>query len=265
MRIPFLFLLAASTAHASAWSDREDIAALFADAGVSGTFVVLDAGTGLMQGHDHERAMRRYVPASTFKVPNALIGVATHAVSGVDEVLPWGGRPQRLKVWEQDMSLRQGMPVSNLPVFQELARRIGLERMREQLAALDYGNARIAQTVDDFWLVGPLGISAIEQTRFLAALAGRTLPIDPAAQDDVADIIRIDSGEGWSLHAKTGWADLYQPHLGWWVGWVERGGQVHAFALNIDMPDGSYARKRVELGRAVLVRLGLLPVPGQHE
>ncbi len=253
-----LALLLANTSLVSTWTEREDIGGVFTEAGVTGTFVLLDAETGSLSGHNHARAQRRYVPASTFKVPNALIGVATGTVTSVDEVLPYGGKPQWLKAWEQDMSLRQGMPVSNLPVFQELARRIGLEPMREHLVSLDYGNASIAQTVDDFWLVGPLGISAIEQTRFLAALAQGRLPVSPDAQAAVADIIRTDSGESWSLYAKTGWANLYEPHIGWWVGWVERDGGIHAFALNIDMPDSSYARKRIDVGRAALTAAGLL-------
>jgi beta-lactamase class D len=261
MRLVIIALLVAVSTHASAWTEREDIARLFAEAGVSGTFVLLDVETGALSGHNRERAARRYVPASTFKVPNALIGLASGAVGDVDEVLPFGGGPQRLKVWEQDMSLRQGMPVSNLPVFRELARRIGLDAMRDHLTRLDYGSARIAQTVDDFWLVGPLGISAIEQVRFLAALAERRLPLAQDAQGAVADIIRVDAGDGWSLHAKTGWADLYQPHLGWWVGWVQQDGRIHAFALNIDMPDSSYAGRRIELGRAALVLAGRLPSP----
>jgi beta-lactamase class D len=254
-----LLLLLAIAAPAFAWEERADIARLFAESGVSGTFVALDVASGALQGHGRARAERRYVPASTFKVTNALIGLATGAVTDVDEVLPYGGGPQRLKAWEQDMSLRQGMPVSNLPVYQALARRIGLDWMRAALADLGYGNATVAERVDDFWLVGPLAISAMEQARFMAALGTRTLPLDVPVQDAVAEIIRVDAGDGWSLHAKTGWADLYQPHLGWWVGWVERDGGIHAFALNIDMPDGTYARKRIELGRAALVLLGLLP------
>ncbi len=59
--------------------------------------------------HDHERAPKRFVPASTFKVPNTLIDLSVGAVSGVDEVLPDGGEPQPFPAWEQDMSLRDAM------------------------------------------------------------------------------------------------------------------------------------------------------------
>ncbi len=253
-----LALLLATTPAPSNWTEHEDITRVFSEAGVTGTFVLLDADTGALAGHNQRRAQQRFVPASTFKIPNALIGIATGAVTNVDEVLPYGGEPQWLKAWEQDMSLRQGMPVSNLPVFQELARRIGLEPMREHLARLNYGNARIAKTADDFWLIGPLAISAIEQTRFLAALAKRQLPVSAQAQAAITEIIHIEHGDGWSLYAKTGWSNLDELHLGWWVGWIERDDRIHAFALNIDMPDRSYGPKRIAVGRAALKAAGLM-------
>lgn len=43
--------------------------------------------------------------------------------------------------------------------------------MRANVSRLGYGNAEIGQVVDNFWLVGPLKISAMEQTRFLLRLA----------------------------------------------------------------------------------------------
>ena len=86
--------------------------------------------------HDRERARTRYTPASTFKIPNSLIGLANGVVANVDQVLPYGGQPTRRPEWAQDMSLRDAIEVSNVPVYQGLARRIGLERMREGLQAL---------------------------------------------------------------------------------------------------------------------------------
>ena len=70
------------------------------------------------------------------KVANSLIGLSTGAVRSADEVLPYGGKPQRFKAWEHDMSLRDAIKASNVPVYQELARRIGLERMRANVSRL---------------------------------------------------------------------------------------------------------------------------------
>ena len=73
------------------------------------------------------------------------------------------------------MSLHDAIRISNVPVYQELARRIGLDRMSENLALLDYGNEDTGTIVDMFWLQGPLKISALEQAKFLARLAQERL------------------------------------------------------------------------------------------
>lgn len=231
---------------------------LFVDAGVNGTFVLYDVSANRLVIHDQARAEKRFIPASTFKIPNSLIGLATGAVSDVDELLPYGGKPQYLKIWEQDMGLRDAIKVSNVPVYQELARRIGLKRMRENLALLDYGNRNIGSVVDRFWLDGPLKISAIEQAGFLARLAQGKLPLPGDVQESVHEITLLEESDNWVLHGKTGWAVSSTPRIGWWVGWVVNDKGIFSFALNIDMPNKGDAAKRIELGKASLRILGVI-------
>jgi beta-lactamase class D len=88
-------------------------------------------------GHNQARSTTRFVPASTFKIPNSLIGLSVEAVRNVDDVLPFGGKPQPFDAWEKDMGLREAITLSNVPTYQELARRIGLEKMRENITRLD--------------------------------------------------------------------------------------------------------------------------------
>lgn len=260
---PLLFsalLLLSGHTQASEWNDSQAVDKLFGAAGVKGTFVLYDVQRQRYVGHDRERAETRFVPASTYKVANSLIGLSTGAVRSADEVLPYGGKPQRFKAWEHDMSLRDAIKASNVPVYQELARRIGLERMRANVSRLGYGNAEIGQVVDNFWLVGPLKISAMEQTRFLLRLAQGELPFPAPVQSTVRAMTLLESGPGWELHGKTGWCFDCTPELGWWVGWVKRNERLYGFALNIDMPGGEAdIGKRVELGKASLKALGILP------
>ena len=69
------------------------------------------------------------------------------------------------------MSMREAIAASAVPIYQELARRIGLERYAVWLRRLDYGNCQTGNNVETFWLDGPLEISAIEEARFCAKLA----------------------------------------------------------------------------------------------
>ena len=260
MKRPLLALacLLALPLHAAGWTDSAPVAELFRQAGVTGTFVLHDPATGQDTGHDRERAHQRFTPASTFKIANALIGLSLGAVRDADEALPYRGPPRPFNpAWARDMGLGEAMPLSNVPIFQELARRIGPERMRQGIARLGYGNGEIGDQVDSFWLGGPLRISAAEQTRLLAALARGALPFPAEAQRAVRDILLLEHGAGWKLYGKTGWQNAPGPGVGWWVGWLERDGRIHAFALNMDMGGAADAPKRMELGKASLRALGL--------
>jgi len=236
------------------------MASIFQKHKVHGTFVLLDARTGQLKAHNTERASKRFIPASTFKIPNTIIGLETGAAKSVDEVLPYGGTPQPFPDWEHDMALREAIRISAVPIYQELARRIGLARMNEWVTRLGYGNATIGSTVDRFWLDGPLEISAVEQTQFLARFIEGKLPIRAETVTAVKEITQIEKTDTYTLHAKTGWCTSTDPDIGWWVGWVEREGRVVAtFALNIDVLEKTDAAKRIPISKACLQALGVLP------
>lgn len=250
----------AATAPDAAALERADLARHFTAVGTPGTFALFDAATAKLTLVDARRAGQRFVPASTYKIPNSLIALETGAVKDIDEVLPYGGKPQRRAEWAHDMNLRDAIRVSNLPVYQGVARRIGLARMKEWIARLHYGNEALGDVADRFWLDGPLKISAIEQARFLARLGQRQLPLSARTQDMVHDITLVEKTPTHALHAKTGW--YYKPpeSLGWWVGWVAGAdGSVKSFALNMDMRRDEDAPKRIAIGRALLADLGVMP------
>ena len=261
----FLFLIvilsmfmAVTFAWGQDWQESSNVKALFDETKVEGTFVLFDVSADTLIGYDRSRAETRFIPASTFKIPNSLIGLSQKAVKNVDEILPYGGKPQPVKSWEKDMSLRDAIKISNITIYQELARRIGIKKMRSGIIKMHYGNGEIGEVVDTFWLKGPLKISAVEQARFLARLALGKLPFSSSVQAEVRDIVKMDQGSDWTLFAKTGTAATNSPELGWWVGWVEKSGRIYAFALNIDMKNSEDYGKRVELGKACLKALGIL-------
>lgn len=245
------------SARAIGTEERADLATVFREHGATGTFVLYDPAADHTITVNRDRAAQRYVPASTFKIANSLIALETGVVRDENEVIPYGGKPQPIKAWERDMPMREAITISNVPVYQEIARRVGLARYREWLARLNYGNAQTGDVVDRFWLDGPLEISAMEQTRFLAALAQQKLPASARSQTIVRDIVRLEASGGATLYGKTGWQFSRTPQLGWWVGWVERDGKPMIFALNMDMGSDADASKRIAIGKAMLSRLGV--------
>lgn len=240
---------------------RDDLKRVFDNAGVSGTFVLMDISADRTYVVDPARAARRIHPASTFKIPNSLIAFDTGAVRDDHEVLPYGGKPQPYKHWEHDMALPEAIRLSAVPIYQEVARRVGPERMQAYVDAFDYGNRQIGSVIDQFWLRGPLEISAFEEARFTSRLALRQLPVKPRTWDIVHRMLLIEQQGDAALYAKTGVATEYQPEIGWWVGWVERAGRVYAFALNIDMPREGDMAKRIPLGKQLMQALAVWPTP----
>lgn len=245
-------------AHAQQWHNEPEITAIFKEAGITGTFVLYQPEQNTFRGTNPQRAKTAYHPASTFKILNSLIAFETGIVHSETEILPYGGQPQTIKAWEHDMNIAEAMAVSNVPIYQGIARRIGLEKMAEFVRKSHYGNQQIGHQVDNFWLVGPLEISAIEQTRFIQALLKRTLPFSADTIRHLENIVPVEQGEKGKLFFKTGWAvNQVKPDTGWLVGWVNTNGKNYPFALNIDMYQDSDAKQRITLVRASLKALGL--------
>ncbi len=223
----------------------------FADAGLTGTMVLRQEGSPEILVHNPARAATAFLPASTFKIPNSLIALETGAVSGPGEVFPYDGQPRYLPEWNKDLTLAQAFAVSCVPVYQEIARRIGPERMARYVAALHYGNADIGGGIDRFWLDGALRISALEQLDFLGRLHRRELPLRRQVMDDVLTMMIADKTPNAVLRAKTGLTARVSPNVGWYVGSVTRGPDVWYFALNLEVPDNTpaavAARKKIAL------------------
>ena len=230
----------------------------FEAAGVSGAMVLQKDGAREILVFDAKRAATPYLPASTFKILNTLIALDTGAVAGPDEVFPYDGVPRFLPAWNADLTLRQAFAVSCVPVYQEIARRIGPERMARCVAAAGYGNADISGGIDLFWLQGGLRISALEQLDFLARLSRRELPFSANAVAVTLDVMVAETTPDYVLRAKTGWAARVSPGIGWYVGTVTRGRDTWYFALNIDIDNPAQAPAREAVARAILRSEGVL-------
>ena len=253
-----IMLLLSAQSFATEFKHNPKLDGLFEQYEMNGTFVLYDVELDQYTAYNSKRAEQRFIPASTYKIPNSLIGLSVGAVKDVDEILPYGGKPQPFKTWEKDMGLREAIAISNVPIFQELARRIGLEQMQKNVSLLNYGNCQIGNTVDTFWLDGPLKISAIEQTKFLAHLAQGKLSLSQDIQASVREIVKIEENDDWILYGKTGWVMATEPNIGWWVGFVESKDKIYSFALNLDIHNKKDAAKRIELGKACLKTLGVI-------
>lgn len=241
---------------------------VFAKYDAEGTIVVLDmrAGERKTYVHNPKRAQKRFTPASTFKIPHTLFALDAGVVKDEFQVFPWDGVRRTIgvkmydEIWNRDQTLQTGLRYSVVWFYQNLARKIGLERERVYLEKVAYGNRKASDVIDDFWLDGSLTISAHEQTNFLERLYRNALPFEKAHQLLVKDLMVTSANHHYKVRSKTGWAEPDgQAGVGWNVGWVETNDGVVFFALNIHTKNGMKdLSKRIDIAVAVLKEIGSL-------
>lgn len=153
---------------------------------------------------DAARANRRFLPASTFKIPNSLIALELGTVRDEQQVFPYDWPRTEIAAWNRDHTFRTALKYSVVPVYQAIARQIGEPAYRDWLARLDYGNADPAGGIDHFWLDGNLRISSIEKLEFLGRLALLQLPMSERSQRVVHAMLVVEANACGVMHAKTG-------------------------------------------------------------
>jgi beta-lactamase class D len=224
--------------------------------GFKGAFVLYDLKGNRYVRYNPERCAERFIPASTFKIMNSLIGLETGVIPDADYVIQWDGTPYDIPAWNQDHTLQTAIQNSVVWYYQELARRVGEKRMQQYVDAADYGNRDISGKIDTFWLEGGLRISAEEQVEFLKRLYKGELPFSQRSMNIVKEILVLEKTDTFQLSGKTGSAQRVTPPVSWFVGYLETKGNVCFFATNIEGSDGTGDQAR-EIAQNILQDLGL--------
>ena len=240
---------------------REDLAKRFADEGTVGTFVGYKVDEYLVIASDKDRSGEAVLPGSTFKIANSVIALETGVVSDPDkDVFKWDGVVRSIEAWNRDHTMRSAIAASAVPVYQEIARRIGAERMQKFVDLFEYGNRDIGGGIDQFWLTGNLRIDPVEQIDFVDRLRRGALPVSQRSQQLVRDILPVATTGDAIIRAKTGLlgAEVGKPSLGWLVGWAEKGGVSTVFALNMDCREPRHVADRMKLAQQCLTDIGAI-------
>jgi beta-lactamase class D len=145
------------------------------------------------------------------------------------------GEERGLKVWEQDLIFRQAFQFSCVPCYQEVARKIGSERMNQYLTKLRYGDMKVdSSNIDIFWLEGASTINQYQQIDFLKSLYQSELPIRNHTEETIKRMMILDQSEKYRLRGKTGWSIRNGNNNGWFVGYLETENEVYFIAVNIN-------------------------------
>jgi beta-lactamase class D len=226
---------------------------------VDGCFALMDNGTGKFTVYNLARYRdSSYLPASTFKIVNSLIGLQTGKITNDSMIIKWDGK-QRRPEWDQDLSMYRAFRVSAVPYYQELARRIGRDTMHLWLDSLGYGTKKITSPIDSFWLDNSLRITPDEQLGLVKRLYFNQLPFFKTYQEIVKKAMLFEDNSNYRLGYKTGWGFTPGRHpIGWVVGWIEENNHPYFFVLNIESanPDFDMGKIRMSLLKDILKDLG---------
>jgi len=253
--------------------ERPDLARLFTAQGLDGCFAAeTEAGpAGSVVRVNPARCARPFHPHSTFKILNALTAFETGVAPDPALTMQWDGKEREFPAWNRDLTLAEAFRASAVWYFVELGRRNGRAALAETMRRLDYGTAD-ASGSEQFWIDGPLRVSADQQVRALGLLARGEGGFAPRSLAMLRQIMLVDKGVGpdgeWRLYGKTGLALAKtdaEPVVGWFAGWVERAGRVVPFALNVSQqanPDApltpEQVRARLDIAKAMLRELGVI-------
>ena len=202
----------------------------FDDNQVDGCFTLLNNANGQVTVYNMALDTQRYVPASTFKIVNSLIGLQTGVITNDTMMIKWDGKQRAVAAWNKDMGMSEAFKVSNVGYYQEVARRIGKDTMQKWLDSLGYGNKKIGGAVDTFWLDNSLKISPDEQLGLMKRLYFDQLPFRKSVHEEVRNVMLQENNTAYKLSYKTGWGvDELEHNIGWVTGWIEENNHVYFF------------------------------------
>ena len=229
---------------------------------VEGSILIYNRNENVYTGYNLERCNVAFCPASTFKIPNTLIALET-GVATTETIFAWNGEKRTFSAWEKDMTIKEAFQISAVPVYQEIARRIGVEKMNYYTQLFNYGHLDInAENLDRFWLEGKSGITQFQQVYFLEHLYNLQLPISENAMKLTKEIMVHETGNTYKISGKTGWAIRQNESVTWFVGYVETANNVYFFATNVAPNEhtdlNTFAQVRIELTKEILRELNII-------
>jgi beta-lactamase class D len=206
-----------------------------------------------------------FLPASTFKIVNSLIGLQTGVITNDSMMIKWDSVKRNVAEWNQDLSMYRAFRVSAVPYYQEVARRIGKERMEQWMDSIHYGAGpkdtvfRINTSIDTFWLDNTLKLTPDEELGLMKLLYFNQLPFFKPYQETVKKAMLFENETTYKLSYKTGWGRNERgDHLAWIVGWIEENNHPYFFVLNFESadPNADIPGIRMKILKGILTQLG---------
>lgn len=238
----------------------------FKENNVQGSFGLFDNGQGRFTIYNPGRFRdTAFLPASTYKIVNSLIGIESGRATDTNMVIAWNGIKSNRAECDMDMNMSRAFRVSCVNWYQELARRIGKDTMQKWVDTLGYarryGKFTITNNVDNFWLDNTAKVTADEQLGLAKRLYFDQLPFQKRTQRMVRGMMLQENNSNYKLSYKTGWAVSEKGHaIGWVVGWIEENVHPYFFVLQLESSqrDFDMGGVRLKMLKDILKQYGFM-------
>lgn len=229
--------------------------------GYDGCFAMLDVDTGKWVRVNEQRCAERFSPCSTYKIAKSLMGLETGVVKNPDDIVKWDGVDRG---WDpgKDLSMREAFKASSNWYYKKISSEFGLEKEKEFVKKMHYGNGDTSRGGDMFWADGSLKISADEECKFMRDFMKKKLPFSEKNIDTVKDIMTLESDGTKAFGGKTGSGSdkkTGERNFNWFVGYARNGSHRYVFAANITAKGEIKDRfEAMKISKSIMKELGAI-------
>lgn len=208
-----------------------------------------------------EKASRTRVSAnSTYKIYSALLALEKGTITKESSLRNWDGTAYEFQAWNRDQTLASALQNSVNWYFQDLDRESGKKALKDFYQKIGYGNCNVTGDLSDYWMEASLKISPLEQVMLLTDLYENKWGFSQDTVSPVKDALCISQENGVIFSGKTGTGMVNNRLVnGWFIGSVQRDGNLYTFALNLQGKDGASGAKAADIAREILKEKQILP------
>lgn len=221
--------------------------------GLNGTAVVYDAASQKYTIYNHDLAITRSSPCSTFKIISSLIALENGIIDPENSTRAWSGEIFWNEDWNKDIDFKEAFRTSCVWYYRQVIDDIGKDLMQKELDRLQYGNCDISdwegrlntnnsnKALTGFWIESSLMISPKEQVEVMERIFGKNSEYSEETQNELKQVMLLpetDSADI-SIYGKTGMGKAEGIVVdAWFTGFAESTSEEIYFCVRLGRTDG---------------------------
>ena len=213
---------------------------------INGAAVIYDPVENCYQIYNHELALTKRSPCSTFKIISSLIALENGIIEPDNSTRTWSGEVFWNAEWNRDIDFSDAFHASCVWYFREIVDEIGKDMIQEELNRLEYGNCDISDwngrlntnnnnpALTGFWIESSLLISPKEQVEVLERIFGDKTDYSQETLNQLKQVMLL-SGQDRSeisIYGKTGMGKAHGIVVdSWFTGFADSNGKRIYFCV----------------------------------